>query len=54
MANACLPRAGEWPAQQRNMDADDNCHMEVATDEVREATQSHASESPVPGEHTDV
>jgi hypothetical protein len=26
----------------------------VATDGVREATQSHAVESPVPGEHTDV
>jgi hypothetical protein len=33
--------------------ADNNCHMEVATDKVREATQSHASVSPVPGEHTD-
>jgi hypothetical protein len=28
--------------------------QEVGTDAVREATQSHASESPVPGEHTDV
>ena len=27
-----------------------NCYKEVATDGVREATQSHASESPVPGE----
>jgi hypothetical protein len=27
-----------------------NCHKDVATDGVREATQSHASESPVPGE----
>jgi hypothetical protein len=26
------------------------CHMDVTTDEVREATQSHASESLVPGE----
>jgi hypothetical protein len=29
-----------------------NCHKDVATDGVREATQSHASESPVPGEGT--
>jgi hypothetical protein len=27
-----------------------NCHKDVATDGVREATQSHASESPVPCE----
>jgi hypothetical protein len=37
-----------------NKHEDDNCHMDVATAEVREATQSHVSESPVPGEHTDV
>jgi len=40
----------QWQEQRRHKDADDNCHLEVATDEVREATQSHASESPVPGE----
>jgi hypothetical protein len=28
------------------------CHQDVATDGVREATQSHASESPSPGEDT--
>ena len=28
-----------------------NCHKEVATDGVRKATQSHAFESSVPGEH---
>ena len=26
------------------------CHMDVTTDEVREASQSHVSDSPVPGE----
>jgi hypothetical protein len=36
--------------RQRHKGPDDSCHMEVATDEVREATQSHASESPVPDE----
>jgi Circularly permutated YpsA SLOG family len=30
------------------------CHREVATDEVREVSQSHASDSPVPGEDLDV
>jgi hypothetical protein len=27
-----------------------DCHTDVATDEVREASQSHAFDSPVPGE----
>jgi hypothetical protein len=64
----------QWQEQRRHKDADDNCHLEVATDEVREGEshatndrtgvragpqrgrkperrgQSHASESPVPGE----
>ena len=30
------------------------CHMEVATDEVREASRSRASDSPSPGEDGDV
>ena len=30
------PGRTEWPAQQRYKDAADNCHLEVATDEVRE------------------
>jgi hypothetical protein len=30
------------------------CHMDVATAGGREGSQSHASDSPVPGEHRDV
>jgi hypothetical protein len=33
---------------------DDHCHMEVATDEVREASRARAPDSPVPGEHRDM
>lgn len=46
-----LAARGGMARVAKEQDADDNCHMEVATDEVREATQSHAFESPVPGEH---
>ena len=31
-----------------------HCHTEAATDGAREASQSRASDSPVPGEHRDV
>jgi hypothetical protein len=34
--------------------ADDHCHMEVVTDEVREASRARAPDSPVPGEQRDV
>jgi hypothetical protein len=32
----------------------DHCHMEVATDEVREASRARAPDSPSPGEHRDM
>lgn len=35
-------------------DAATNCHKEVATDEIREASRARAPNSPMPGEYMDV
>ncbi len=48
--SAAEPPRAVW----RVLRVTDTCHRDVATDGVREASQSYAFDSPSPSEHTDV
>jgi hypothetical protein len=57
MESASLPHTGGMARVAKAQGGETECqacHRDVTTDEVREASQSHASDSPVPGEYMDV